>query len=912
MPQPSTSSASPAATGNDGAHFEARVGAHYLLTMLANGSPRGLTGATITSVGFQQRIAGHPLDDIVVHALNTNGTRATLEIQVKRSMAFTASDAEFADVVGQMWQASRKPEFDSERYELAVAIARSTTRIDRDVQEVLRWSREHSRNETFFANLGRKGAANDGMRGFVAVFRSKLTAVGGTGDDDTVWRLLRRLTIMVFDFGAVGSDFEVRALERAAQLLAPDYRTRAGDLWNELIVDAERAASAGGDRVFTDLRQHLEVVRGFRFYPAPDLRTFMANLSDAAALAMGDIDVDVQGIHLPRVAITSQVLDHVEAQRVVNISGAPGVGKSAVLKRVFLELQGIGTPIVVNTSRIIAGGWQSMAHQLGTSLPSAVVFNEVASAGGALVLIDNIDQMENPQEQATVRDLLAAVGRLEGWRAVVTSGAGNPDWRRLLPPALQTTVTTVEIPELSDEEADDLSSQNEGLAAILAPDHPAGRVARNLFFLRRIAELGQGSGTISTELDLAGLWWQYGGGRSADAGKFERLRALRQMADQFWREPSRSSVRTDDLDTKVVPELLRLDAIREVTPGADVVFRHDVMRDWALGYLAKEQPERLRDADKSIPLPAMLARGLEITARLALARDPTGAAWLDLLGTAQGEGVHGSWRRPLLLAVVRSEIAGELLATLRDLLYADNGRLLRELLRLVMVMDTMPVREWLKRVAPAAAPAPFRSDFSVPSGHSWAPLVRWLAQQADDIPNGAMPDVVLVYFSWLLVGQFLPLNLDRQIVAQLFRWLSLVDAALEPRMYFSDEDLPELPGIPHLEDTREQLRLAAFNFAHLNPEAAQAYLKTVSGDLRYRDFQAIMKARGSLAQRRRSSRLSCWPNCARMRTRRREDADTDRSCCMRTCSSTSHRPEVPSSTSCRRMRPVAWRSSGRS
>src|SRR5689334_2758145 len=97
--------AAPAATGNAGSQFEGKVGAFYVLSLLSGGEPRGLPGAVPRSVEFQQRIAEHPLDDVIVKATNRDGSPATLEIQVKRTLTFTASDTEFRDVVGQIWEA---------------------------------------------------------------------------------------------------------------------------------------------------------------------------------------------------------------------------------------------------------------------------------------------------------------------------------------------------------------------------------------------------------------------------------------------------------------------------------------------------------------------------------------------------------------------------------------------------------------------------------------------------------------------------------------------------------------------------------------------------------------------------------------------------------------------------------------
>jgi hypothetical protein len=39
-----------------------------------------------------------------------------------------------------MWQASKKAEFSATRYELAVAIGKTTTRIEAEYQEVIKWA----------------------------------------------------------------------------------------------------------------------------------------------------------------------------------------------------------------------------------------------------------------------------------------------------------------------------------------------------------------------------------------------------------------------------------------------------------------------------------------------------------------------------------------------------------------------------------------------------------------------------------------------------------------------------------------------------------------------------------------------------------------------------------------------------
>lgn len=96
----------PASSGGAGTHFEAKVGASYLLSMLLEVDARGLPGCRIESVSLQRSQEGHPLDDIVIRGVDQAGNAATLEIQVKRTLTFTASDTEFREVVKQIGTAT--------------------------------------------------------------------------------------------------------------------------------------------------------------------------------------------------------------------------------------------------------------------------------------------------------------------------------------------------------------------------------------------------------------------------------------------------------------------------------------------------------------------------------------------------------------------------------------------------------------------------------------------------------------------------------------------------------------------------------------------------------------------------------------------------------------------------------------
>jgi hypothetical protein len=209
-------SSSPASTGPAGSLFEGQVGAYYLLSMLAGTEPRGLPGAQIRSIQFQAAGDGYPLDDVIIHAQNRHdGKPAILAIQAKRSIKFSSEDKIFKDVTSQIAKTVMKEDFwhKDKRYELAIAIEKTTTKIEAAYQEVLHWARHTDDHQAFFRKIQRRGTANDDMRSFVEIFRTNLQFFGASHDEETVFKILKRLQILVFDFTEpAGQSLELRVL----------------------------------------------------------------------------------------------------------------------------------------------------------------------------------------------------------------------------------------------------------------------------------------------------------------------------------------------------------------------------------------------------------------------------------------------------------------------------------------------------------------------------------------------------------------------------------------------------------------------------------------------------------------------------------------------------------------------------
>jgi len=832
---------SPSSTGPAGSHFEGQVGASYLLSMLVGAEPRGLPGTTIGKIALQRAPEGSPLDDVIVYAHDAQGNPAKLEVQVKKGMTFAPGDKVFREVVGQIVKASRNAAFKTSRYELGIAISRNSHNIDGPYQTVLTWARQIGDATTFVNRINRPGSGNPLMRSFVETFRAHLKDEGAPHDDEAVWQLLRRMQILVFDFAATGSASEELAKERAARALHVDDAGRAGNLWSELVELSIAIAKSGGDRTPEALKQDLGQ-KGFRLAGDRHNQSALAALAEASENCLADIEDRVAGVFLTRhqyVALVHDALDH---GRYVEIRGDAGVGKSAVLKHFAEQASAEGRIVALSPGRTVGKGWAVMRSVFQFDGTARQLLSDLAASGGAFLFIDSLDFFSE-EERHTVVDLVRDAAKIRGISVIVTArqdfAADEPNW--LPSDALDVLgrADPVLVGELSDDETGELREAAPQLAALLADGHPARAVARNLFRLSRLARRPSDAPLPRTEAEMAEEWWQSADGKK-DGGHRERSRVLAALADQALARVEWLSVK--DLQANAVDALVTSETLRD--RGNDrVIFRHDVLREWAIANALLADVALLDRLPLSRPAPSDLGRGVELAARLAIERDADAELWHQFLISTSKEGINGSWRRAVLLALVRSEVASEVLTKASSYLLADGGAMLGEVVRTVLAVDSVPATKYF--AAAGLDPQSIPAGINVPSAPSWGRLIVWLLKLGVGIPAGALPDVVTLYTNWSLAlgGRD---ALTPIIVQWFYHWLSeIIDAARSepPRRPFNGELAGRLGALA------EDLKTGFLVFCNHAPGLAAAYLEALKQQpFPDRVREEILKFRGSLAQ----------------------------------------------------------------
>ena len=577
----------------------------------------------------------------------------------------------------------------------------------------------------------------------------------------------------------------------------------------------------------------------FRLAGQRRFTTARAALIENSRNALADIGDRIGDATLSRTLRLAELREALDRGRYLEIQGDAGVGKSGLLKVLAAQVETEAGTIVLSPGRTALRGWTAMRAEIGFDGTARELLVDMAGDGAAVIFLDNLDQFTS-EERNTVIDLIRTASEVPGVSIVSTARRPfSPEDRSWLPADALARLGhngPVVVGELVDAEIVELRLAAPRLARLLSDAHPARDVVRNLYRLGRLAARAGAEPAPRTEIEMALLWWETADG-ARDADHRDRSRILRAFAQQSL--AGSGPIDASDQPSKALDQLVLSESRRDL--GVDrFSFRHDILRDWAIANLLSEDQALIERLPLHLPIPVTLARGIELCARIAIERSPDCLSWQSLLERLSRAGVHASWRRAVMLALVRSEIASELLTRASDLLFTGNASSLRELIRTTMAVDAVPAVQ--RAAAFGINPAIVPPTLNVPIGPSWYRLIVWLLSLGTRLPVAAIPDAVNLYADWS-TGYFGWDALTPKLVPWLHFWLSEIENS-RGRTAFGGQIARE--KINELEFT---LRSGFLTFCNKTPQLAADYLRDViARPHNERIAESILNYRGTLAQ----------------------------------------------------------------
>ena len=741
---------SPELTGGAGFTFEDTVVAYYLAALLRQERAAGQEG-TVTSVAVQQAGQGHPMDDVIVE-FNHDGTRRRLSLQVKREIRISAaaSNTDFRQIMAGAVATRTTPDFqpDLDVYGFVVEhVAMDPFRI---FTRLIERAKSSPVGEDFVRRFDEGGAAGVEERSL----RDDLLALTEAESPEDEAAFYRQFVALKLDGLMDDGALRAEIVNRLQELVISDEDGQDLLLFDRLCHIAREGA--GTARTWT--RQTLlSQLRGtVRLKVIPNYRADVDRLQSFSSAGMEDVSEEIAGYRVERPTLEEQIKGHLGECRLVNISGLPGCGKSAMLKRIASEAATNGPILFLKADRLEGTSWQTFAVALGVRHSVITdLLAEIGSAGTPILFIDGIDRIK-PNQKRIILDIVRAIEAdeyLSNWKVLASSrDQGLEAYRAWFPATFygDTGIGDVSIKPFRDDEAEALAKEQPLLRQLLFG--PVAAIARRPFFAAVLAQSFPDRATApQTEVDLINAWWARAGHDASEEAVPQRQRALLDLAENGVRNLGKN-IATRDLEELTVTQIAALKGdrvIRDDDGGVFYSFTHDIFFEWVFFRLLIEYGADWQGCLTEAGEPPLLGRVVGLLAQHALVSPGKWTAGYRDLAT---KSLRPQWCREWLTAPPFTPAFAQGQQEFQELLSADDYALFGKLLVWFQAQHTIPnpfilqsdknLGEGVDRVR-AADLLGWPSDFE-----AWGRLLDWLLALAPNLPARLLPSVLELFGVW--------------------------------------------------------------------------------------------------------------------------------------------------------------------
>ena len=840
MTQPESVS-SPVATGGAGTTFEQHVGAMFLALLLTRGMPAVFKDCQVEEVSFQTKGLGWQTDDLLVTCSSPEYSQRKLAIQVKRTFRVQASSTDCQETFRGFWSDFNDPDkFAPDSDALLLVTLRGTNTLLEGLGSLLDCARNSSDESDFAHRLATPGLSSQEARKCESVIKGIISAPDSLPPaNKDFWRFLKAVYLLSLDLTTSTSQIEGFTKQNLALACTESNPIEVAETaWLKLIEIAADAAIGARtikrqdlpDRLLSQLR-------------AIDVAQAALQLQrDHTQLILGEIRSTIAGsVVLPRDELKRQAGDLLESRRSLILSGAAGSGKSAIAKSLVLSNQRDYECLSFRAEEFAKSSIDDVLRGPTTGVQLKAL---LGAQQRALVHVEGVERLlEHPVRDA-LADLVGIAEECENVHLLLTcrdyaaTTAITAFFRRgNLAPAVMS------IPPLSDQEMDEVATC---LPVLEAPfsNSRIKDLLRNPFLLDVAAKLDwKGKSDLPT--DAAAFrrrcWSEVVRCDSVATAAMpdRRERALVSLSEKRARE-LRPFVLIDGIDEEALDRLFK-DGIVSKDDNGFAAPIHDVIEDWAIirwteSVVARHQWQAAPIAESVGEHPA-IRRGFREWLNEVLEHDTDNADRLVIMGYGDGS-VAQHFRDDLLVSMLRSHSVRSFISRQKDLLLANEGRLL---VRLIHLLRTACKKNpsWLggRQVLP--------SVLLEPDGDAWPAVLEAAVDGFDSLTPANSDLLVGLLEDWARgVSVWTPLPDGAVPVGKIaFGLLDILDGWGHGDQ--RDRILHVIAKVPRCDESRfsDLLQRAAVRDNQRNTacdELAEILLSGVEGMAACRDFPELM------------------------------------------------------------------------
>ena len=739
-------------TGGAGFTFEDTVVAYYLAALLREERAAGQEG-TVTSVAVQQAGHGHPMDDVIVE-FRHDDSRRRLSLQVKRTITISAaaSNIDFREIIVGAVATRTTPDFQPDLDVYGFVVENVAANRFRTLNRLIDWAKSSPSGEYFvrrFTDGSAAAAAERHLRDDLAVL------IGAKSLDDEA-NFYQRFSALKLEGLMVGGAFRAEVVNRLQELIANDEDGQDVLLFDRL---CRIARDGAGTACMWTHHTLLSQLRGsVRLKVTPNYRADVDLLQFSSSDGMADVSEEIEGFRVERPTLEKTIRDRLAECRLVNISGLPGCGKSAMLKRIASECATKGPILFLKSDRLMGTSWLTFSGAIGVRRHViADLLAEIGTTGTPVLFIDGIDRVR-PDQKGIITDILRAIEaneNLSNWKVLASSrDQGLEAYRAWFPAAFyrDTGIGDVPIGPFSNNEAEALAKEKPNLKRLLLGPTAVREIARRPFFAAVLARsFPEEATTPQTEVDLIDAWWARAGHDAPEETVPQRRRALLDLAEKGVRNLGKN-ITVQGLKAPTLAQIAALKddrIIREHDGGASYSFTHDIFFEWVFFRLLIERGADWQRSLTKAGEPPLLGRVVELLAQHALASP---GKWTEGYRDLETQSLRVQWRREWLTAPPFTPAFDQGQQEFQTLLSENDYARLEKLLVWFQAQHTVPnpfILQYSKNLVEVVDRVRMADMLGWPSDfQGWARLLDWLFPIVPSLPARLLPSIVNLFDVW--------------------------------------------------------------------------------------------------------------------------------------------------------------------
>lgn len=857
---------SPELAGGAGFTFADQVAARYLAALLVGTAAPGLADRRVSRVALEQRAAGEPLDDIVVDAVAPDKSTARLGLQAKSELTISAAtnNEDFRAVIRDCWGTLDKPDFRNGVDRVGAAVGPSTAvGKTRDLVALAEFARSSATPNEFAARFRTGGSASKAHRAIMNDLQRVTSDLGRPAEVADLYRLLRHFVIIRFDALHAGATEDAVTISLLEQALAPGHGNQGFSLFNRVQTLARRGAGTARSWDRSSLR--LDIAPWFKLavdrWLVDSIDRLLAETRSAAASIANRIGDATIG----RPTLRRELAVSLSERHLVTLRGAPGSGKSVLLRDEVEAALAHGPALLLKADRLKSGSWAQYGVALGINeLDPIPLLSEIAVVGTPTLFIDGLDRIDKTH-RGIVTDLLTAIEQspcLADWRVLATlRDSGVEPVRTWLPQMFDGgRIASIQVDGLEDDEANALAKARPNLRPLLLGPEPVRTLVRRPFFAKILDEAGLHAGSIPrSEVELLARWWARGGYDAEGAEVWLRQRALLRLVRLRALQPD-ASVSLDALDDSLLPIVQQLvtDGVLEDAGEVHFVrFAHDIFFEWSFAQFLASAGDKWVDELKAAGEPPVVGRSVDLRAQVMFVSDH--AAWARTLATLKDPSLRSQWRRAWLLAPLNHSEFPLYAANFEAAVFADDYADLRMALVWFQAQHTVPNPLVLAGSSGVISNRDVRLQAADLLGwpddlHLWMRFLQFVEDRLENIPHRLLPHVLTLFEVWQNGMADFANPTSETIIVRVGEWLAQLESRHERMSRFRgmDEAAATDPwhAVSDLKDFESSLRRLFLRASRVETTRVATYLEPANRQRRAESkaFDDVMSLAPLLSQ----------------------------------------------------------------